>query len=90
MDRQLALARLSEDAGEVDQDNPEDSYVSVHSSAARNHHSISIGRFVSGLMMAIRDPIVLVFALANLAQVFGLTFVLFFPTCACNLPRSLS
>jgi len=61
MDRQLALARLSEDAGEVDQDNPEDS-------------------FVSGLMMAIRDPIVLVFALANLAQVFGLTFVLFFPT----------
>ncbi|KAF8228548.1 MFS general substrate transporter [Tricholoma matsutake] len=60
-DRQLAQARMSEDAGEADRDNAEDSPM-------------------AGFMMAIRDPVVLIFAIMTVSQILGLTFVNFFPT----------
>jgi hypothetical protein len=43
MHRQLAQARLSEDAGEADQDNPEDSYVSLQQREI-DIQSLSAGR----------------------------------------------
>ncbi|KAF8218614.1 MFS general substrate transporter [Tricholoma matsutake] len=60
-DRQLAQARMSEDAGEADRDNAEDSPM-------------------AGFMMAMKDPIVLIFAIMTTSQLLGLTFVNFFPT----------
>ncbi|KAF5322407.1 hypothetical protein D9619_001308 [Psilocybe cf. subviscida] len=57
----LAQARLSEDAGEADQDNSEDSPM-------------------RGLIMAIKDPKVGIFAIMTIAQLLGLSFVQFFPT----------
>ncbi|KAF8160635.1 major facilitator superfamily domain-containing protein [Crassisporium funariophilum] len=57
----LAQARLSEDAGEADKDNEEDSQV-------------------QGLIMAIKDPKVAIFALMTISQLLGLSFVQFFPT----------
>ncbi|KAL0961171.1 hypothetical protein HGRIS_006143 [Hohenbuehelia grisea] len=60
-DRRLAQARLADDAGEADKDNPEDS--------AWN-----------GLILALKDPIVLIFAVMTTAQLLGLSFVNFFPT----------
>ncbi|KAF8228527.1 MFS general substrate transporter [Tricholoma matsutake] len=60
-DRRLAQARMSEDVGEADRDNAEDSPI-------------------AGFMMAIRDPVVLIFAIMTVSQILGLTFVNFFPT----------
>lgn len=60
-DRRLAQARLSEDAGEADKDNPEDSPL-------------------EGLKMAIKDPLVFLFALQTVSQLLGLSFVQYFPT----------
>lgn len=60
-ERRLAQARLSEDAGEADQDNAEDSPM-------------------EGLKMAIKDPLVLIFAVQTVSQLLGLSFVNFFPT----------
>ncbi|KAF8902921.1 MFS general substrate transporter [Gymnopilus junonius] len=57
----LAQARLSEDAGEADQDNAEDSQL-------------------RGLVLAIKDPKVIIFAIMTTAQLLGLSFVQFFPT----------
>ncbi|KDR75036.1 hypothetical protein GALMADRAFT_522185 [Galerina marginata CBS 339.88] len=57
----LAQVRLSEDAGEADQDNAEDSPL-------------------QGLIMAIKDPKVGIFAIMTIAQLLGLSFVQFFPT----------
>jgi cobalamin synthase len=57
----LAQVRLSEDAGEADQDNSEDSPT-------------------RGLILAIKDPKVGIFAVMTIAQLLGLSFVQFFPT----------
>ncbi|PPR01382.1 hypothetical protein CVT24_006220 [Panaeolus cyanescens] len=57
----LAQVRLSEDAGEADKDNAEDSQL-------------------QGLIMAIKDPKVGIFALMTISQLLGLSFVQFFPT----------
>ncbi|CAA7261868.1 unnamed protein product [Cyclocybe aegerita] len=57
----LAQARLSEDAGEADKDNAEDSQW-------------------QGLILAVKDPKVLIFALMSTSQLLGLSFVNFFPT----------
>jgi len=57
----LAQARLSEDAGEADKDNAEDSQL-------------------QGLIMAVKDPKVIIFAIMTTAQLLGLSFVNFFPT----------
>lgn len=40
---------------------------------------------MQGLKMAIKDPIVLVFALMTTSQLLGLSFVQFFPTCVLAL-----
>ncbi|KXN84326.1 hypothetical protein AN958_12741 [Leucoagaricus sp. SymC.cos] len=57
----LAQARLSEDAGEADKDNKEDSAW-------------------KGFKMAIKDPLVDIFAIMTVCQLLGLSFVNFFPT----------
>ncbi|KAF8187736.1 MFS general substrate transporter [Pholiota molesta] len=57
----LAQARLSEDAGEADNDTSEDS-------------------LLQGLIMAIKDPKVAIFAIMTTAELLGLSFVQFFPT----------
>ncbi|KAG5634252.1 hypothetical protein H0H81_002695 [Sphagnurus paluster] len=68
-DRRLAQARLSEDAGEADKDNPEDSPL-------------------EGLKMAIKDPLVFLFALQTVSQLLGLSFVQYFPTYVDQIVRS--
>jgi hypothetical protein len=77
-ERRLAQARLSEDAGEADKDNAEDSYVCVNIGRQMAH--VGLHSPMEGLKMAIRDPIVLLFALMTIAQLLGLSFVQFFPT----------
>lgn len=39
---------------------------------------------MAGFMMAIRDPIVLIFAVMGIAQFLGQSFANFFPTCVAN------
>ncbi|PPQ66338.1 hypothetical protein CVT26_011169 [Gymnopilus dilepis] len=65
-ERRLAQARLSEDAGEADKDNAEDSQL-------------------AGLILALKDPKVTIFAIMTIAQLLGLSFVNFFPTLAQTL-----
>ncbi|KAF9527383.1 MFS transporter [Crepidotus variabilis] len=60
-DLRLAQARLSEDAGEADVDNAEESPL-------------------KGLLMAIRDTKVILFAILVASQFLGLSFLQFFPT----------
>ncbi|KIM45424.1 hypothetical protein M413DRAFT_24628 [Hebeloma cylindrosporum] len=60
-ERRLAQARLSEDAGEADKDNSEDSQL-------------------QGLILAVKDPKVAIFAFMCISQVLGMSFVQFFPT----------
>jgi hypothetical protein len=43
------------------------------------------GRPMAGFMMAIRDPIVSLFALMTVFQILGLSFANFFPTYVPNL-----
>jgi len=66
VDRQLAQARMSEDAGEADKDNAGDSAL-------------------AGFVMAIRDPIVLLFAVTSICQFLGQSFANFFPTLTLTL-----
>ena len=39
---------------------------------------------MAGLVMAIKDPVVLLFALMSILQILGLAFSNFFPTCVSN------
>ncbi|THG96229.1 hypothetical protein EW145_g7814 [Phellinidium pouzarii] len=61
-ERRLAQVRLSEDAGEADQDREEDS-------------------MLAGFKMARQDIKVPIFSIMTAAQLLGLSFVNFFPTC---------
>ncbi|THU91332.1 MFS general substrate transporter, partial [Dendrothele bispora CBS 962.96] len=70
-ERQLAQARLAEDAGEADQDNDSDSPW-------------------KGLLMALKDPKVILFCVMNASQLLGLSFVNFFPTLAATLNPNFS
>ncbi|KAG6898395.1 hypothetical protein C0992_004105 [Termitomyces sp. T32_za158] len=80
-ERHLAQARISEDAGEADQDNAEDSY--VYSLQTLDWYPL-LEYFspLKGLKMAISDPLVLIFTLQTVSQLLGLSFVNFFPTYA--------
>ncbi|KAJ7572896.1 major facilitator superfamily domain-containing protein [Mycena floridula] len=65
-ERRLAQARLADDAGEADKDNPEES-------------------LFHGLILALKDPKVWIFAIMNMAQLLGLSFINFFPTLTSTL-----
>ncbi|KAE9390978.1 MFS general substrate transporter, partial [Gymnopus androsaceus JB14] len=65
-ERRLAQARLAEDAGEADKDNPKDSPF-------------------KGLLMALKDLKVWIFAIMTAAQLLGLSFLNFFPTLTSTL-----
>jgi hypothetical protein len=83
-DRRLAQVRLSEDAGEADKDSLEDSYVLTHYSGTDEEQLNVMNSPVAGFMMAIRDPIVLIFAVMGIAQFLGQSFANFFPTCVAS------
>ncbi|KAI0767045.1 MFS general substrate transporter [Fomes fomentarius] len=64
--RRLAQVRISEDAGEADEDGASESAI-------------------SGLVMALVDPKVLLFSVMNFTQNLGLSYSNFFPTIAATL-----
>ena len=74
----LAQARLSEDAGEADKDNEDDSCVIPILSDMLDYSTGS--RQLQGLKLAIKDPKVSIFAVMTISQLLGLSFVQFFPT----------
>jgi len=76
-ERRLAQVRLAEDAGEADQDSAEDSYASLSIMHGGLLNSSSI---IKGFKMAIKDPKVLIFMLMCCSELFGLSFINFFPT----------
>lgn len=78
-ERRIAQARLAVDAGEADQDNEEDSY--VLSCTLPRFFSNIFRSPVHGLVLAVKDPRVWLFALLNVSQLLGLSFTNFFPTC---------
>lgn len=77
---------MSEDAGgEVDRDISTDAYVNALRNQARFWSLISwvwrsFCRVLSGFVEAIKDPKVLILALASCSQLLGSSFVNFFPT----------
>ncbi|KAH9889522.1 MFS general substrate transporter [Cubamyces lactineus] len=90
--RRLAQVRLAEDAGEADEDVSTDSCVLLHSDhtmvlgpCVLNDELILILRAMKGLIMALKDPKVPIFAVMTCSQLLGLGFVNFFPTIAGTL-----
>ena len=77
-ERRLAQARLADDAGEADKDNSNDSCVLLNDFSPV-YVNISI-RIVHGLVLAVKDVRIWIFALLNTSQLLGLSFVNFFPT----------
>ena len=82
--RRLAQVRLAEDAGEADVDVATDSYVSLHTFPCGFSPDPSCSAF-SGLIMALKDPMVSIFAVMTCSQLLGLGFVNFFPTCVLSI-----
>ena len=88
--RRLAQVRLAEDAGEADEDTSTDSYVPLRPLFTPAFLLVEVtGRWANknrfsafaGLVMALKDPKVPLFALMTCSQLLGLGFVNFFPTC---------
>lgn len=57
---------------------------SLHVLAVTNNNWTCTDSPIAGLMMAIKDPIVLLFALMTICQILGLSFSNFFPTWVSN------
>lgn len=75
---------MSEDAGEADKDNPEDSCVVLRISWQYEQQLNVFRSLLAGFVMAIRDPVVLLFAVTSICQFLGQSFANFFPTCVDN------
>ena len=80
VERRLAQARLAEDAGEADSDNTGDSSVTICFDCSWVQLDGDLHSQVQGLIMAIKDPLVLLFVIMAMPQLVGLSFLQYFPT----------